>query len=52
MTVKNIRGEYPLHWAVCRGHKEIVSLLLHKGADICARDKFEETTLLLACKER
>ena len=51
MTVKNVRGEHPIHWATSCGHKEIVSLLLQR-ADIDARDKFEETALLLACKER
>jgi len=51
MTVKNVRGDYPLHWAAYHGHRGIVSLLLQKGADIDARDKSRETALLLACKE-
>ena len=52
MTVKNHRGQYLLHWAASRGHRGIVSLFLQEGADIDARDKFGETVLLLACKER
>lgn len=52
MTVKSIRGEYPPHWAASCGHQGVVSPLLQKGADIDAKDKFEETGLLFACKER
>jgi len=40
-------GRTPLQWAISRGHKDIVNLLLKKGADITL--KTEEGDNALAC---
>lgn len=52
MRMRNYRGESPLHCAINGGHLRIASLLLEKGADIDATDKFGDTALLLACRQR
>jgi ankyrin repeat protein len=36
--VKDDQGATPLHYATLNGHREIVELLLERGADINARD--------------
>ena len=38
----------PLHLAAIQGHKEIVELLIPKGADVNAKDKIGGTSLHLA----
>ncbi|PLB36190.1 ankyrin repeat domain-containing protein [Aspergillus candidus] len=45
-----IRGKTPLHWAVDSGHRAVALLLLERGSDIEARDKCDETPLLIACR--
>ncbi|KAL4778818.1 ankyrin repeat-containing domain protein [Aspergillus varians] len=52
MTVRNVRGAYPLHWAAEHGHRGVASILLSVGAQVDAKDKFEETALFLACRRR
>ncbi|KAJ5764963.1 hypothetical protein N7520_004522 [Penicillium odoratum] len=52
MMMKNVRGEYPLHWAIRSGQLGVASLLLQKGADIDAKDQFGWTALILACANR
>jgi len=43
-----ISGRTPLHWAVYKGHLEVVSRLLARGAQIDAVTKFRSTLLHLA----
>lgn len=38
----------PLHWAVQKRHKKIITMLLRHGADPCATSKFFITPLSLA----
>jgi len=38
INVKASNGRSALMWAISRGHKETVSLLIDKGADVCAPD--------------
>ena len=38
----------PLHWAVARGHKECVELLLKHGANTEMRSKFDKTPMEIA----
>ena len=38
----------PLHWASLRGHKEVVVLLVEKGANVNAQDKHGDTPLYWA----
>lgn len=43
-------GSTLLHVATLRNRKDIVELLLSKGADLESRDKFDVTPFLLACQ--
>jgi GA-binding protein transcription factor beta len=38
----------PLHWAVERGHTDVVDCLLSNGADINIQSKFEKTPIDIA----
>lgn len=40
----------PLMWAVAGGHFEISQILIEKGADIHAKDKFGRTALVYAVR--
>ncbi len=42
---KDSRGATPLHCAVEGGHREIVQILLDKGADLQAKNDFGNTPL-------
>ena len=48
MNAKDDNGWTPLHFAVYYGHKEIVELLIAKGAEVNAKDKNGWTPLHLA----
>ncbi|KAK4777318.1 hypothetical protein SAY87_017505 [Trapa incisa] len=39
INVKDSEGRTPLHWAVDRGHFNVVELLISKGADVNSKDK-------------
>jgi ankyrin repeat protein len=41
-------GQTPLHWAVKKGHKNVVEFLLAKGADVNAEDQVGQTPTLCA----
>ena len=45
MNCKDKRGMSPLHLATLEGRKEIVELLIAKGANVSARSKGGSTTL-------
>ncbi|RYP54743.1 hypothetical protein DL768_000567 [Monosporascus sp. mg162] len=45
------KGQTPLSWAAENGHKEIVQLLLDKGAEIDAKDKYGWTPLSRAAEK-
>jgi len=47
----NDTGLTPLHYAAGEGHKELVELLIVKGADVSAKNKFGETPLHWAAGE-
>lgn len=47
-----LRSSTVLHWAVTAGNLEAVELLLKYGADIHAKDNFDETPLTLAEKNK
>ena len=51
MNAKNEWGGTPLHYATFGGHKEVVELLIAKGADVNAKDGVGETPLHWAAKE-
>ena len=40
-------GRTPLHHAAMKGHAEVVSLLLEKGADIQARDEVRASPIIM-----
>ena len=44
--------ETPLRWAAWGGHKEIVELLIAKGADVNAKEKYGGTPLDAAIQSR
>lgn len=48
---KNIHGWMPLIWAIRGGHKDIVELLIDRGADINARGGDRMTPLMQAAAE-
>jgi len=45
VSSKDSDGATPLHWAVCRGHKEVVEFMLANSAEVEARDGKGETPL-------
>ncbi|KAF6136196.1 hypothetical protein GIB67_001605 [Kingdonia uniflora] len=45
VNVKDSEGRTPLHWAVDRGHFDMVDLLLRKDADVNAKDNEGQTPL-------
>ncbi|PIA48889.1 hypothetical protein AQUCO_01300054v1 [Aquilegia coerulea] len=45
VNLKDSEGRTPLHWAVDRGHSDIVELLLSKNADVNAKDNEGQTPL-------
>lgn len=48
----DIGNETALHWATINGKRDIVKLLLIKGADISAKAKNGDTALKLAQQNR
>ena len=51
MNAKSDDGWTPLHDAASMGHKEIVELLLAKGANVNAKNNYGNTPLDLASGE-
>ncbi|KAL4236797.1 hypothetical protein ACF0H5_005184 [Mactra antiquata] len=49
LYVRNNARKSVLHVAAEKGHSTLVSLLVEKGLDVCERDSYDETPLLLAC---
>jgi ankyrin repeat protein len=50
-TVRDSKGSRTgLIWAACRGHVEVVDLLLEKGDDVNAMDEDGQTALYWACR--
>ena len=47
---KDQNGKTPLHYAACKGHKEIAELLIANGADVNAKDDKGRTPLDRAIK--
>ncbi|KAL9661905.1 hypothetical protein QQ045_026733 [Rhodiola kirilowii] len=45
VDVKDSEGRTPLHWAVDRGHQDMVELLMSKNADVNAKDNEGQTPL-------
>ncbi|KAI4319954.1 hypothetical protein MLD38_033487 [Melastoma candidum] len=45
VNVKDSEGRTPLHWAVDRGHQEVVELLVNQHADVNAQDDEGQTPL-------
>ncbi|KAJ4956439.1 hypothetical protein NE237_013222 [Protea cynaroides] len=45
VNLKDSEGQSPLHWAVDRGHLNIVELLVSKNADVNAKDNEGQTPL-------
>ena len=50
MNAKNFGRNTALHWAAYHGHKEIAELLIGNGADVNAKEEFEQTPLHKAVK--
>ena len=50
VDVRDAKGMTPLHSAAVRGHKDVVALLLDKGADIAATGNWGKTALRLAAE--
>ncbi|KAJ5935976.1 hypothetical protein N7454_005274 [Penicillium verhagenii] len=46
----NVGGQTPLSWAAKNGHKEVVRLLLEKGAELESNDDSRRTPLLWAAR--
>lgn len=42
----------PLMWAACRGHEDMLELLLRSGADITQKDKHQNTARMIAEQKR
>jgi len=51
-SVKTSDGTTPLHWAADHCKKELVKLLIANGADVNAKNKFDETPLHIASTRR
>src|SRR5208337_2012632 len=51
VSSRNNYGTTPLHLAVENGHKDVVELLLAKGADVNAKDKSGVTPLHIAAQK-
>ncbi|CAN1250833.1 Acyl-CoA-binding domain-containing protein 2 [Linum perenne] len=45
VNLKDSEGRTPLHWAVDRGHRNIVELLVERNADVNAKDNEGQTAL-------
>uniref|UniRef100_A0A1D1YME2 Acyl-CoA-binding domain-containing protein 2 n=1 Tax=Anthurium amnicola TaxID=1678845 RepID=A0A1D1YME2_9ARAE len=45
VNLRDSEGRTPLHWAVDRGHFNIVEILISKGADVNAKDGEGQTSL-------
>jgi ankyrin repeat protein len=43
VNAKDGVGETPLHWSAKEGNKEVVELLISKGADVNAKDDVGDT---------
>ncbi|MBD3273629.1 hypothetical protein GF385_04755, partial [Candidatus Dependentiae bacterium] len=50
-NAENFIKSTPLHFAAEKGHQEIVKILLARGADFSAKDKFKNTPLYYAAKK-
>jgi len=50
-TRDHLISSTPLHWATIYGHQDIATILLSKGADVNARDKYLFTPLHYAADE-
>jgi ankyrin repeat protein len=48
--VRDSSGYSPLHWAAIDGHREVVELLLDRGAEVNGRTTFGNTPLHLASR--
>lgn len=48
----DLDGYHPLHLCVRKGHLETTRLLIDKGADFNAKDKYQATPLHKACRAR
>mmetsp|Transcript_25718 Transcript_25718/g.43061 ORF Transcript_25718/g.43061 Transcript_25718/m.43061 type:complete len:428 (+) Transcript_25718:81-1364(+) len=47
IEAKDILGSRPLHVASCYGHRDIISFLIRKGANVNAVDNYESTPLVV-----
>jgi ankyrin repeat protein len=48
VTEHDGRGRTPLHYAACYGQKDTAKLLIEKGTDVDARDRWQQTPLHVA----
>ncbi len=39
---------HPLHWAAARGHYQLAETLIEAKANVCGKDKFKRSPLILA----
>ena len=44
---QDVNCSRPLHWAACKRHVEVVSLILKAGSDLQAKDTQGQTAVLL-----